>query len=1186
MRISDSQGGIGVTFFSQYPASQNYYRLRRFFSNGFQLTAGGTSFTGGTTELGVVPTTDTWYRFTVLVEDTGTETLVKARVWADGNPEPSDWQAEAVDASGSRHTGGTVGVWTFTNGSKHFDELIVRSLTPPLDMNLTTNVVGQGVVNRTPDQPAFAFGDEVTIEAVGDLGWVFTGWTGDIVSTQNPLTLNLSSDVNITANFVEVMTHVVDTTVVGLGVINVNPDLAQYETGDSVTFEAVPIGGWSFLDWSGDLAGEPNPTTLEITDDINAVATFTELTATYTENFDGYAPGSDPVGWADTGANNSLAPADLFDVRDAVDPYLGTNSGSTNIHSHLTTLTVGSPGYQFTGRMRIGDSSAGIGVTFFSQFTDSASYYRLRRFGSGGSFHFAPVGTSLVGETDTGVIPSAGIWYRFRIEVEAGASATTMRARLWLDTEAEPTVWQAEATDNSGSRLTNGTIGVWSYLSGEKCWDDLEVLPLTDTPPPVFTLDVTPTGNGTVAIDPDQADYDAGTLVQLTATPDANWQFIEWTGDATGSDNPLDVTMNSNKNITAVFAEIVQHNVSTTVIGQGTVTADPADATVETGTLVNFTATPDVGWFFVGWQGALSGTANPESLVVTSDVIVTAVFQEITQHTVDVTVAGPGVVTFDPDQALYDLGDTVTLTAVPDPDFIFTGWSGDLTSTVNPLILGIDGDIALVATFEPAPDGYEENFQSYSSGDNANNWFDTDSFNALTENDSLFDVFQEGANLYLGTASTATNIHSHLIDTLLPENGYRYAGRMKISNSAGGVGVTFFSAYPDANRYYRLRRFFSNGFHITANGTSITGGQTETGVVPSANQWYQFIVEVEDSGARTEIRAKVWREGTAEPGNWQVECFDDTPNRLTGGTIGVWSFHNGTKCWDDLTVDPIGAPQPPADDLVLDLTVGANGAVLVEPDLALYTEGDVVTLTALPDPGFAFAGWSGGASGTTNPLEIVMTSDVTINASFFDPGLGYFENFESTPIGGDPADWFDTGRNNSLAPADDFYVADIDTLTLHTDSTATNIHTHYTGPLPAGGYEFSGRMRVSSSSGGIGVTFFSDFPNSVTYYRLRRYFSNSFHITAAGTTVTGDKESNVVPQAGQWYRFRIEVEDTGTQTEIRARIWLDGTAEPSDWSIDCVDASATRLVGGTIGAWSFYNGTKSWDDIQVIPLAP
>ena len=44
--------------------------------------------------------------------------------------------------------------------------------------------------------------------------------------------------------------------------------------------------------------------------------------------------------------------------------------------------------------------------------------------------------------------------------------------------------------------------------------------------------------------------------------------------------------------------------------------------------------------------------------------------------------------------------------------------------------------------------------------------------------------------------------------------------------------------------------------------------------------------------------------------------------------------------------------------------------------------GDVVTLTATPDPDWAFAGWSGDLSGTANPITITLTGNNVVTATF------------------------------------------------------------------------------------------------------------------------------------------------------------------------------------------------------------
>ena len=64
-----------------------------------------------------------------------------------------------------------------------------------------------------------------------------------------------------------------------------------------------------------------------------------------------------------------------------------------------------------------------------------------------------------------------------------------------------------------------------------------------------------------------------------------------------------------------------------------------------------------------------------------------------------ISIAGNGSVSKDPDQTMYEYGETVTLTAISDPGWIFFGWSGDLTSQDNPVIPTMSDHTQLVATF-------------------------------------------------------------------------------------------------------------------------------------------------------------------------------------------------------------------------------------------------------------------------------------------------------------------------------------------------------------------------------------------------------------------------------------------------------------------------------------------------------
>ena len=45
--------------------------------------------------------------------------------------------------------------------------------------------------------------------------------------------------------------------------------------------------------------------------------------------------------------------------------------------------------------------------------------------------------------------------------------------------------------------------------------------------------------------------YTAGSVVQVTAVPNTGFTFLNWSGAASGTSNPVSVTMDGNKSVTA-----------------------------------------------------------------------------------------------------------------------------------------------------------------------------------------------------------------------------------------------------------------------------------------------------------------------------------------------------------------------------------------------------------------------------------------------------------------------------------------------------------------------------------------------------------------------------------------------------------------------------------------------------------
>ena len=62
--------------------------------------------------------------------------------------------------------------------------------------------------------------------------------------------------------------------------------------------------------------------------------------------------------------------------------------------------------------------------------------------------------------------------------------------------------------------------------------------------------------------------YDEGEILELEAIPSKNFNFLNWSGDVSGSDSSVQISVISNKKIIANF-EKKKHEINLSVNGQG-----------------------------------------------------------------------------------------------------------------------------------------------------------------------------------------------------------------------------------------------------------------------------------------------------------------------------------------------------------------------------------------------------------------------------------------------------------------------------------------------------------------------------------------------------------------------------------------------------------------------------------------
>jgi len=147
------------------------------------------------------------------------------------------------------------------------------------------------------------------------------------------------------------------------------------------------------------------------------------------------------------------------------------------------------------------------------------------------------------------------------------------------------------------------------------------------------------TGSGIVTLDPPGGIYDISTVVTMIAVPEGEDTFVGWSGDVVSTDDTVTVVMDGHKKVVATFQAAPAYDIALWTNGSGQVQFEPPAGPYPEGTVVTLTAMPDPGWSFSHWGGALSSSANPDSLVMDDNKAITATF---VQTAIGVAVA-PGM---------------------------------------------------------------------------------------------------------------------------------------------------------------------------------------------------------------------------------------------------------------------------------------------------------------------------------------------------------------------------------------------------------------------------------------------------------------------------------------------------------------------------------------------------------------
>ncbi len=288
--------------------------------------------------------------------------------------------------------------------------------------------------------------------------------------------------------------------------------------------------------------------------------------------------------------------------------------------------------------------------------------------------------------------PAPEFYPTSRLTVQAdgtgGAIASpegSFEASRWIETRIAAYTTDPQACTFSHWSLLEGSATIFDTASPSTSviLDSTDAVVRANFVMKSYTLTTAEGDNGTIGQDPVLETYPFGTEVTLTAIPAEGYQFAGWSGDRTGTENPLVVTITGDTHITAGFTRIY-YNLVAGSASQGSVTTEPAGDSLPSGTQVTLTAIPDTGWVFRNWTGDLTSEENPLSLTMNRDWIVYASYDQVAT-----SIGQPG------EHAEDDAGSTVQMIQLPaEQALLFRFPAGKMSGRIH--ILDVNGRIVSV----------------------------------------------------------------------------------------------------------------------------------------------------------------------------------------------------------------------------------------------------------------------------------------------------------------------------------------------------------------------------------------------------------------------------------------------------------------------------------------------------------
>jgi hypothetical protein len=846
-----------------------------------------------------------------------------------------NWTKDGVEV-------GTLETYTFTVTE---DAEYVANFTFELCLiNVTVNPAGAGTVTGDGAQ---AIGATCTLVATANPGYTFLNWTenDEVVSTDATYSFTVTVARDLVANFQVSEQYTIWATC--------NPGLAGavsgsnvYPAGATCTLTATANPGYYFLNWTkeGAIVSENESYSFTVTEEATYVANFTY---------------------------------DIFMIQVFADPSAGgvvTGAGGYVAGQTCTMTATANTGYEFIGWSTFDDPTILSTETSYSFQVYEAGAY-VAHFGEGTHYLI----TATTNPEGAGTIEGAGYYaegatctltatantgYEFYSWTKDGVEVSTVESFSFTVTEdaeyvANFTYYSyiitAMADPTEGGTVTGGG----TYLFGENCtltatpntgyaflnwtrYDDPNTVISSDasytfmvtsseTYVAHFTAETTynitaecnPTLAGTVT---GTGNYITGTTCTLTAVPaHSSFTFWNWTlnGEEVSTDESYTFTVTGDAHYVANFVydlyiitPIAVPNYAGTVTGGGGFMY---------GETCELSATANDGYEFVNWtkDGLVVSTNATFSFTVTESGLYAANFENGLTYTIT-TVAMPAVGGTTTGDGTYEPGETVTLTATPNPGYHFINWTkdGEVVSTTANFTLTVTESATYVANF------MTDLYYVTVLVNNANGGY-------------VVGVYPGGYFLYG---------HDCILQAV-PYDGYSFSHWTKDGQIVSYDPDYTFMVTADATV---TAYFTQDGYHIGATADPAAGGSI------SGTGNYSF-------GQTCSLTA------TANPGytfvNWTLDGVEVSTNATYSFTVRESADYVAHFSQNMYTITVQANPSNAA---YVFIQTGQNGQ---------FHYGESCTLrVAAPNPGYTFLNWS--LNGTIVSTEPTYTFNVTGDANF------------------------------------------------------------------------------------------------------------------------------------------------------------------------------------------------------------